>query len=233
MIDSVAQSWAVLSGAASHERATTAMNAVKEHLILRDDRLITLLTPPFDKAPINPGYIKGYVPGVRENGGQFSHAAIWVVMAFAALKDHALAWDLLSCLSPIYHSRTPEDVRKYRVEPYAVASDIYAAAPHTGRGGWTWYTGSAGWMYTLILESLLGVRLYGDRIRFDPCIPVTWQSYRIDYRYRSTSYHIVVKNAGTGQHVRSVNVDGIDQADKNIHLTDDREDHQVVVELGV
>jgi cellobiose phosphorylase len=232
-IDSVAQSWAVLSGAASDKRAITAMEATKKHLISRGDRLITLLTPPFDTAPLNPGYIKGYVPGVRENGGHYSHAAIWVVMAFAALEDPQQAWDLLPLLSPIHHSRTPEEVRKYRVEPYAVASDIYAAPFHTGRGGWTWYTGSAGWMYTLILESLLGVRLYGDRIRFDPCIPVTWQSYRIDYRYRSTSYHIVVKNAGTGQHVRSVNVDGIDQADKNIHLTDDREDHQVVVELGV
>ena len=233
MIDSIAQSWAVLSGAASDERAITAMEAVHEHLILHDDRLITLLTPPFDTAPINPGYIKGYVPGVRENGGQFSHAAIWVVMAFAALKDLQRTWDLLPFLSPIHHSRTPEDVRKYRVEPYVIASDIYAAPPHTGQGGWTWYTGSAGWMYTLILESLLGVRLSGDLIRFEPCIPVMWRSYQIDYRYRSTIYHIVVQNSGTGSGVRSVVVDGIDQADKNIHLVDDRGDHQVVVELGV
>lgn len=232
MIDSVAQSWAVLSGVASGERAKTAMDAVKEYLIHPDDRLITLLTPPFDIALINPGYIKGYVPGVRENGGHYSHAAIWVVMAFAALKDHKQAWDLLPFLSPIHHSSTPEDVIKYRVEPYAVASDIYSAAPHTGRGGWTWYTGSAGWMYTLILESLLGVQLSGEVIRFEPCIPETWSSYKIDYRYRSTIYHIVVLNSGTGPGVRSVMVDGIDQADKNIHLADDREEHQVVVELG-
>lgn len=233
MIDSIAQSWAVLSGGASDERAKTAMEAVKDHLIFRDDRLITLLTPPFDIALSNPGYIKGYGPGVRENGGHYSHAAIWVVMAFAALKDHKQAWDLLPFLSPIYHSSTPEDIMKYRVEPYAIASDIYAAAPHTGRGGWTWYTGSAGLMYTLILESLLGVRLSGDLIRFEPCIPVMWSSYKIDYRYRSTIYHIVVLNSGTGSSVRSVVVDGIDQGDKNIHLVDDREDHQVVVELGV
>jgi cellobiose phosphorylase len=239
MIDSITQSWAVLSGAASDDRKITALESVHEHLILPDDQLITLLTPPFDISPVNPGYIKGYVPGVRENGGQFSHAAIWVVMAFAALKNHKQVWDLLPFLSPIHHSRTPEDVRKYRAEPYAIASDIYAAPPHTGRGGWTWYTGSAGWMYTLILESLLGVRLSGDLIRFEPCIPVTWRSYQIDYRYRSTMYHIVVQNSkplgfcGTGSCVRSVVVDGIDQVDKNIHLADDREDHQVVVELGV
>ena len=233
MIDSVAQSWAVLSGAASGERAITAMEAAKKHLIFRNDRLITLLTPPFDTAPINPGYIKGYVPGVRENGGQFSHAAIWILMAFAALGDHEQAWDLLPFVNPIHHSRTPEDVRKYRVEPYAVASDIYAAPPHTGRGGWTWYTGSAGLMYTLILESLLGVKRSGDQLAFDPCIPEQWKSYRIEYRYRSTMYHIEMKKSGTGSGVRSIAVDGIDQADKGIHLVDDEGDHQVVVELGV
>jgi cellobiose phosphorylase len=233
MIDSVAQSWAVLSGAASDERAVTAMEAVKKHLILWDDRLIPLLTPPFDTTPIFPGYIKGYVPGVRENGGHYSHAAIWVLMAFAALKDHEQAWDLLPFISPIHHARTPEDVSTYRVEPYAIASDIYAAPPHTGRGGWTWYTGSAGWMYTLILESLLGVRLSGDQLTFDPCIPVMWSSYQIEYRYRSTTYHIEVKNSGTGSGVRSIVVDRIDQDDKSIHLVDDSKDHQVVVELGV
>ena len=159
-------------------------------------------------------------------------------MAFAAQKDFLKAWDLLPFLSPIHHSKTPGDVRKYRVEPYAIASDIYAAPPHTGRGGWTWYTGSAGWMYTLILESLLGVRLSGNILTFNPCIPVTWRSYQIDYRYRSTPYHIVVQNSrppgsgGTGSSVRSIVVDGIDQADKNIHLVDDLEVHQVVVDLG-
>ncbi len=238
MIDSITQSWAVLSGAAAEERVITALEAVHEHLVLPDDLLITLLTPPFDTSPLDPGYIKGYVPGVRENGGQFSHAAIWVVMAFAAHKNLQRAWNLLPFLSPIHHSSTPEDVRKYRVEPYVIASDIYAAPPHTGRGGWTWYTGSAGWMYSLILESLLGLRISGDLIRIDPCIPVTWKSYQIDYRYRSTIYHILVQNSrplgfcGTGSRVRSVVVDGINQLDKNIHLADDGKGHQVVVDLG-
>ena len=135
-------------------------------------------------------------------------------------------------ISPIHHARTQEDVSTYRVEPYAIASDIYAAPPHTGRGGWTWYTGSAGWMYTLILESLLGVRLSGDQLTFDPCIPMMWKSYQIDYRYRSATYHIVVRNSGTGSGVGSILVDGTFQADKCIHLVDDSGDHQVVVELG-
>jgi cellobiose phosphorylase len=233
MIDSVAQSWAVLSGAASEERAITAMGSLKTHLIVSEDRLMRLLTPPFDTSPINPGYIKGYVPGVRENGGHYSHAAVWVLMAFAALNDHEQVWDLLPFISPIHHSRTPEEVRKYRVEPYAVASDIYAAQPHTGRGGWTWYTGSAGLMYTLILESLLGVKRSGDQLAFDPCIPEQWKSYRIEYRYRSTMYHIEMKKSETGSGVRSLAVDGVDQDDMSIHLVDDEEDHQVVVELGV
>ena len=232
MIDSIAQSWAVLSGAASDERAQSAMDAVSRYLILRDDLLITLLTPPFDTAPVNPGYIKGYVPGVRENGGHYSHAAIWVVMAFADLKDPQQAWDLMRFINPIHHSRTPEDVRKYRVEPYAVASDIYAVSPHIGRGGWTWYSGSAGWMYMLILESLLGVRLSCDMMRFTPCIPMTWRAYQIDYRYRSTMYHIDLQNSGGGSEVISVMVDGMDQADKTVHLVDDQGGHQVIVELG-
>jgi cellobiose phosphorylase len=232
-IDSVAQSWAVLSGAASGERAIIAMEATKKHLILWDEGLMPLLTPPFDTAPLNPGYIKGYVPGVRENGGHYSHAAIWVVMAFAALKDPQQVIDLLPLLSPIHHSRTPEDVRNYRVEPYVVASDIYAAPPHNGRGGWTWYTGSAGLMYMLILESLLGVKRSGDQLTFDPCIPQQWSSYRVEYRYRSTTYHIEVNNPGTGSGVRSIVVDGINQDDTSIHLRDDEGDHQVVVELGV
>ena len=231
MIDSVAQSWAVLSGVAPKERVISVMEAVKKHLIFPDDRLITLLTPPFDTAPINPGYIKGYVPGVRENGGHYSHAAVWIVMAFAALKDNNQAWDLLQFINPIHHSRTPEDVRKYRVEPYAISADIYSAPPHTGRGGWTWYSGSSGWMYTLILESLLGVRISGDLMRFDPCIPVKWSSYKIEYRYRSTKYTIIVQNSKPGTVVRTVVVDGIFQADETIHLKDDLADHQVLVEL--
>ena len=232
MIDSIAQSWAVLSGADPPERTALAMQAVKKYLILPEDQLIILFTPPFDTSPINPGYIKGYVPGVRENGGQYSHAAIWVVMAFAALKNAQQAWDLLPCISPILQGRTPEDISTYRVEPYAVASDIYATPPHTGRGGWTWYSGSAGWMYTLILESLLGVRRAGDQLTFDPCIPGTWDSYQIEYRYLSTMYHIIVKNSGTGFGVRNISIDEMFQAERKVHLIDDQQDHTVVVELG-
>lgn len=232
MIDSIAQSWAVLSDAAPKERAISAMKAVQKYLIFEDEKLITLLTPPFDTALPNPGYIKGYVPGVRENGGHYSHAAIWVAMAFASLKNQKTAWDLLSYISPIHHSRTEEDVRNYRVEPYFIASDIYASPPHTGRGGWTGYTGSAGLMYTLILEYLLGLHIYGDLMSFDPCIPVLWESYQIEYQYRSTKYSIIVKNSGVGSRVKAVIVDGVKQADKNIHLANDLGNHQVMVELG-
>ncbi|PWR75999.1 cyclic beta 1-2 glucan synthetase [Methanospirillum stamsii] len=231
-IDSIAQSWAVLSGAISEEKAMSAMGAVKELLIRHDDKLITLFTPPFNNDPIDPGYIKGYVPGVRENGGHYSHAAIWVVMAFAALCDHETAWSLLPLINPVHHCKTPVDVTKYRVEPYVIASDIYAAPPHTGRGGWTWYSGSAGWMYTLILESLLGLRLTGEIITLEPCIPATWKSFQIDYRYRSTIYHIEVMNSGRGLQVQSVDIDGISQDDKKIHLIDDQREHSIVIHLG-
>src|ERR1700720_2676815 len=148
-IDSIAQSWSVLSGAGSPERARAAMEAVDQRLVRRRDALIQLLDPPFDKSTLNPGYIKGYVPGVRENGGQYTHAAIWTVMAFAALGDSRRAWELFHLINPVNHARTEAAVATYKVEPYVVAADVYAVAPHIGRGGWTWYTGSAGWMYRL------------------------------------------------------------------------------------
>ena len=155
-IDSISQSWAVLSGAGDPDRARQAMEAVDRHLVRRDEALVQLLEPPFDKSPLDPGYIKGYVPGVRENGGQYTHAAIWTSMAFAALGDGARAWELLGMINPVGHGKSAEAIAKYKAEPYVVAADVYAVAPHTGRGGWTWYTGSAGWLYRLILESLIG-----------------------------------------------------------------------------
>ncbi len=170
-IDSVAQSWSVLSGAGDAERSRLAMEAVEQRLVRRNDGLIQLLDPPFDKSELNPGYIKGYVPGVRENGGQYTHAAIWASAAFAALGDSRRAWELFDIINPVNHSRSPEAAGIYKVEPYVVAADVYALPPHTGRGGWTWYTGSAGWMYRLIVESLLGLRLEVDRLRFAPCLP--------------------------------------------------------------
>ncbi|HEV3023286.1 MAG TPA: glucoamylase family protein [Pirellulales bacterium] len=231
-IDSLPQSWSVLSGAGTRERSQTAMNSVDRLLVRRDQRLIQLLEPPFDKSPLNPGYIKGYVPGVRENGGQYTHAAVWAAMAFAMMGDTRRAWELFSLINPLTHAETPEGVATYRVEPYVVAADVYAIAPHTGRGGWTWYTGSAGWMYRLITESLLGLHLDVDKLRFAPCLPEEWASFKVHYRYRETFFHITVRNGGGGSTVKSVVVDGIEQPHRSVPLVDDRNDHHVEVDLG-
>jgi cellobiose phosphorylase len=231
-IDSLSQSWSILSGAGTRERALIAMERVDRRLVRRDARLIQLLDPPFDKSPLNPGYIKGYVPGVRENGGQYTHGAIWTVMAFAALGDSKRAWELFTLINPVTHAATPEAIALYRVEPYVVAADVYAVPPHTSRGGWTWYTGSAGWMYQLITESLLGLRLDVDKLHFAPCLSPDWSSYKIHYRYRETFYHITVHNGGSGLAVKRVVVDGGEQAEMSVPLVDDRRDHNVEVELG-
>ncbi|MDD5206272.1 MAG: cyclic beta 1-2 glucan synthetase, partial [Desulfobacterales bacterium] len=230
-IDSIAQSWSVLSGAGDARRSRTAMEAVDKRLVRRDDALIQLLDPPFDKSSMNPGYIKGYVPGVRENGGQYTHGAIWAVMAFAALGDAERAWELLTMINPVNHARSPEAVATYKVEPYVVAADIYAVPPHTGRGGWTWYTGSAGWMYRLIVESLLGLRLEGDKLRFAPCLPVNWKMFKVHYRYRETVYHIDVLQTRDGNGGSSVTVDGVERRDKTIPLVDDRQEHSAEVRI--
>ena len=172
------------------------MAAVDEYLVDRDAGLIKLLDPPFDKSSLEPGYIKGYVPGVRENGGQYTHAAIWVAMAFALQGDVKRAWELFSMLNPINHAAGPEDAELYKVEPYVMTADIYAAPPHVGRGGWSWYTGAAGWMYKLAVETLVGLHLEVDRLRLTPRVPAEWESYKIHYRYRETFYHITVARAG-------------------------------------
>jgi cellobiose phosphorylase len=231
-IDSLPQSWSVLSGAGTRERSLSAMNSVDRLLVRRDARLIQLFEPPFDKSSLNPGYIKGYIPGVRENGGQYTHAAVWTVMAFAAMGDSKRAWNLFSLINPVTHAETAAGAATYRVEPYVVAADIYAVAPHTGRGGWTWYTGSAGWMYRLITESLLGLKLEVDKLRFSPCLPQSWSSFKIHYRYRETHYHITVHNRGGGSMVERVTVDGNDQPERYVPLVDDRNDHHVEVEVG-
>jgi cellobiose phosphorylase len=227
-IDSVAQSWAVLSGAANPARAGLAMDHVDERLVRRDQRLIQLFDPPFDKSALEPGYIKGYAPGVRENGGQYTHGAIWAVMAFAKLGETERAWELFSLLNPIRHAADLTEVNRYKVEPYVVAADIYAVGPHTGRGGWTWYTGSAGWMYRLIVETLLGLRLEADQMWVSPRLPRTWESLKLHYRHRDTFYHIIVKRVGV-KAVPSghVIVDGIEQPDSAIRLVDDRREHSV------
>jgi cyclic beta-1,2-glucan synthetase len=228
-IDSIPQSWSVLSGAGNAAHSHLAMEAVDSHLVRRDHRLIQLLDPPFDQSALNPGYIKGYVPGVRENGGQYTHAAIWTTMAFAALGDNRRAWELFAMINPISHSSSPDEIAKYKVEPYVAAADIYAVPPHTGRGGWTWYTGSAGWMYRLILESLLGLRLEGSCLHFNPCIPADWNGFKIHYRYRETVHHISVLRNSAGINGGSVTVDGVVQQDMAIPLVDDSREHTVEV----
>ena len=228
-IDSIPQSWSVLSGAGDSERSQKAMNAVDERLVRPDKAVVQLLDPPFDQSTLDPGYIKGYVPGVRENGGQYTHAAIWSAMAFASLGDSSRAWKLLNMINPINHGGCPPGIATHKVEPYVVAADVYALSPHTGRGGWTWYTGSAGWMYRLIIESLLGLRLDVDKLYFAPCIPSTWDGFKLHYRYRETVYHIAIDRAVDGNTEASVTLDGVRQNGTFVRLVDDHKEH--VVEL--
>jgi cellobiose phosphorylase len=234
-IDSVSQSWSVLSGAAEAKRARTAMNAVDRYLVRRESGLIQLLDPPFDRSNLDPGYIRGYVPGVRENGGQYTHGAIWAAMAFAQMGDHERAWDLATMINPVNHASTPEAMAIYKVEPYVIAADVYTLAPHTGRGGWSWYTGSAGWMYRLIVESLLGITREGDRLRVTPCLPASWTTYMVHYTYGDTLYEIAVVQVPSGcaesPVAAQVTVDGVAREDGLVHLTDDGVAHQVMVEV--
>jgi cyclic beta-1,2-glucan synthetase len=230
-IDSIAQSWSVLSAAGDPSRQRRAMAAVDDHLVRRAHGLVPLFTPPFDDSVLEPGYIKGYPPGVRENGGQYTHAAVWVVMAYAALGDGDKAADIFTMLNPIARGR---DVQRYKVEPYVVAADVYTEPPHEGRGGWTWYTGSAGWLYRAGVESLLGFRVRGARLVMDPCIPRAWPGFEIVFRYRSARYVIVVENPhGVSRGVTSVAVDGVAlDGDRIVTLTDDSSTHRVRVVLG-
>jgi len=237
-IDAIAQSWAVLSGVGGAERVRSAMDAVATHLVRDDAGLVQLLDPPFDRRGPNPGYIAGYVPGVRENGGQYTHSAIWAAMAFAALGDSARAWQVMNLINPLHHGRDPGSVALYKVEPYVVAADVYSVAPHTGRGGWSWYTGSAGWMYRLAVESLLGLTLVvdddGARLLIRPCLPPDWTSYRVDYRFRETPYRIDIAIEAAGGAQPSVTVDGEPQPVGDIPLVDDGRGHavRVVLEVG-
>jgi cellobiose phosphorylase len=232
-IDSISQSWAVISNGGDRARARQAMAAVDKRLVRRDAQLIQLLDPPFDKSDLEPGYIKGYVPGVRENGGQYTHAAIWATTAFAILGDKQRAWELFAMLNPVNRGSQPEKIERYKVEPYVMSADIYAAAPHTGRGGWTWYTGAAGWMYRLSMETLLGLQLEGDHLRIAPCVPDDWESYKIHYRYRDTYYHIDIECAGEkSSYVTRVTMDGAVVNESGlIPLVDDRREHHVEVML--
>jgi len=230
-IDSIAQSWSVLSGAADQGRSGSAMEAVDARLVRGEFGLVQLLDPPFDKSDLNPGYIKGYVPGVRENGGQYTHAAVWAAMAFADLGDHRRAWKLFTMINPVNHARSAEESAVYKVEPYVVAADVYAVPPHTGRGGWTWYTGSAAWMYRLIVESLLGLRLEKDRLHVSPCLPEDWMSFKVHYRYRETVYHIEVLQTPEDEGGTCIIVDGIERPDKAVFLVDDHKEHWVEMKI--
>jgi cellobiose phosphorylase len=226
-IDSLPQSWSVISGAGDPARSRQAMEAVEKRLVRRGEGLIQLFDPPFDKSALNPGYIKGYIPGVRENGGQYTHGAIWTTMAFALLGDAERAWELFALLNPVNHGKTAQAIATYKVEPYVVAADVYAVAPHIGRGGWTWYTGSAGWMYRLLVETLLGANLEGNQLRLAPRMPAAWPSYKIHYRYRQTVYHITILRAATN----GLTLDGNEIGGALLPLVDDRQEH--LVELRV
>ncbi|HEV8634606.1 MAG TPA: glucoamylase family protein [Chloroflexota bacterium] len=232
-IDAIAQSWSVIAGVGDPARARQAMRSLDEHLIDREKQLLLLLKPPFDRTPHDPGYIKGYVPGVRENGGQYTHGAIWSVWATALLGQGTRAHELFTLLNPINHAATPEGRERYKAEPYVVAADVYAAPQHVGRGGWSWYTGSAGWLYRLAVEMLLGLELCGDRFALDPTIPSTWPGFELTYRRGATVYRVRVENPlGVERGVARVELDGRPLAGREVPLRDDGQEHTVRVLLG-
>jgi cellobiose phosphorylase len=232
-IDSIAQSWAVLAGAANPTRAAQAMESVYTRLVNQAEQTILLFTPPFDQSLRDPGYIKGYPPGIRENGGQYTHAAIWSAWAFAKLGQGDRAWELFQMLNPIHHADSPGKVERYMVEPYAIAADIYSVAPHNGMGGWTWYTGSAGWMYRLGMEAILGITRTGTALHIQPCIPRHWPGFKVDYRFGETQYRIKVENPnGVNLGITQIFMDGVRLPESIIQLVDDGTVHEVRVLMG-
>ena len=233
-IDSLAQTWAVLSGKGDPERAGTAMRSLENHLVMHEAGLIKLLTPPFNDGTLEPGYIKGYLPGIRENGGQYTHAAAWVAAAFAKLGEGDRAWECFDLLNPINHARTHRESSIYKVEPYVMAADVYGETPHIGRGGWTWYTGAAGWMYKTGLENILGFNKEGDKLTIDPSIPKKWTAYSIKYKYMQTIYEIKIRNPqGVSKGVLQVSVDGETVNGKAVDLLNDHLTHQVDILMGI
>jgi cyclic beta-1,2-glucan synthetase len=232
-IDSIAQSWAVLSGVAPLRLAERAMDSVRTHLVRRGAQLVLLLTPPFDRSSQAPGYIKGYPPGVRENGGQYTHAAAWIVMALARLGSGDEAAELFHMLNPVNHTRTGPDLARYRGEPYVVAGDVSAHPEHVGQAGWTWYTGSAGWLYRAGLESMLGLRRRGQTFELDPCVPASWPGFSISWRLGRTRYEIQVDNPGRRcRGVATAHLDGVEVEPFAIPLVDDGATHVVRAVLG-
>jgi cyclic beta-1,2-glucan synthetase len=232
-IDSIAQSWGILSGGAPSGRAEQAMQSVEERLVREADGLLLLLTPPFNQSTPDPGYIQGYVPGIRENGGQYTHAALWVILAYAQQGNGQRAAELLRLVNPIYHANTPEAVARYKVEPYVVAADVYSHPQHVGRGGWTWYTGSGAWLYRVGLEGLLGLRQEGAAFTVDPCLPPDWPGFTLTLRHGRAYYQVTVTNRErVGRGVSRVMLDGKPMSGGRIPLVDDGGRHQVHIELG-
>lgn len=232
-IDSIAQSWSVISQAASVERAHHAMHSVQDYLVRPGDDLAVLLTPPFESGAVDPGYIKSYPAGVRENGGQYTHAAAWCVIAWAMLRDGDRAGELFSLINPINHTHTNAACHAYKVEPYVVAADVYAQPPHLRRGGWTWYTGAAGWLYRAAIEYLLGLQTRGTVLRIDPCIPRHWPTFVVHYRHGASHYDITVTNPhGVTHGVATTICDGQSLVRPEIPLVDDGMQHTVQIVLG-
>ena len=233
-IDSIAQSWSVLSGIAPRERAKKALDSLAARLVNPQQRIVKLLDPPFNGKGPNPGYISGYVPGVRENGGQYTHGAIWAAMAFAASGDARRSWDVVDMINPVNHTRTPAEVAVYKVEPYVMSADVYSVAPHTGRGGWSWYTGSAGWMYRLLVEATLGLRLQvvdgQATLLIDPRIPPHWSGFEVDYVHRTTLFRLQFDRTGLDKAPR-VTLDGQPLGTSRLPLHDDGRQHSVQVAL--
>ncbi len=233
-IDSLTQSWAVISGVGDPARARKAMDSMEDYLVKREEGLIKLLTPPFGEGDMEPGYIKAYVPGVRENGGQYTHAAAWVICAFALMGDGHKAWEMFALINPINHTRTNRETAIYKAEPYVMAADVYGEHPHVGRGGWSWYTGSANWMYKAGMESVLGFTKNGDKLTINPCIPEKWKSYSMHYRYMQTNYEIKIENPEVcNQGVLSVSLDGQMLSGAEISLVNDLANHTVEILMGV
>jgi cyclic beta-1,2-glucan synthetase len=220
-IDSLAQTWSIISSSGKPERAASAMQAVYERLVKSDEEMVLLFAPPFDKTKLDPGYIKGYLPGVRENGGQYTHAASWVVIATALLGDGKKAFELFSYLNPIHHSKDQAGARRYRIEPYVLAGDVYSQDPNTGRGGWSWYTGAAGWMYRAGIEYILGMQVEGNKLTLKPCVPPDWKEFKITYRYGKSTYVLnVTLNSSVGKSAQTVD------------LVDDGKTYELNLELG-
>ncbi len=231
-IDSIAQSWSVLSKAGEKDRINTAMLSADKHLVRKEDGLIQLFNPPFDKSNLNPGYIKGYVPGVRENGGQYTHAAIWLVMAFAAIGNKKRTWELLQMINPINRTSSEDKIARYKTEPYVIAADVYAEPKHKGQGGWTWYTGSAGWMYQLIIHSFIGLKREGNSMSFTPCIPEEWTHFEMYYRFGETNYYIqFIQTTSEAEQAMKIFLDGVELMSGVVSLVDDRKEHKVKIEL--